>query len=226
LSKTLTLVGRNDRNGGRIVTLKTGGKEIIAVATAESKAGVKGLYPESDHFRSKFLKNLTDKKEEVEKTLNHLMESLREYKNLHSSDDFVEELDNAEREISAHMHYSLIERKNNELEKIEILIRRALQEEEFGWCEECGERIPDERLLIVPEATRCVPCQRELERLDSTRSLAKRCYTFSGKKHGFQWEGEEDSDDPGMFNLNPDMEYLSIVDLEETDLGDNRREKG
>ena len=48
-----------------IVTLKTEEKEIIAVAVAESKTGSEGVYPESDLFRSRFLKNLTDKKEEM-----------------------------------------------------------------------------------------------------------------------------------------------------------------
>lgn len=30
----------------------------------------------------------------------------------------------------------------------------------YGLCEDCGARIPNERLEVWPEATRCVDCQR------------------------------------------------------------------
>jgi phage/conjugal plasmid C-4 type zinc finger TraR family protein len=35
---------------------------------------------------------------------------------------------------------------------------------EYGVCSECGASIPPKRLLAVPEATTCVPCQERLER--------------------------------------------------------------
>jgi phage/conjugal plasmid C-4 type zinc finger TraR family protein len=35
---------------------------------------------------------------------------------------------------------------------------------EYGACSECGASIPPKRLLAVPEATTCVPCQERLER--------------------------------------------------------------
>jgi RNA polymerase-binding transcription factor DksA len=34
----------------------------------------------------------------------------------------------------------------------------------YGICESCGERIDPARLEILPEATLCLNCQRELER--------------------------------------------------------------
>lgn len=36
----------------------------------------------------------------------------------------------------------------------------AIAEGRYGLCEGCGKEIPPERLAIVPEATRCVNCQR------------------------------------------------------------------
>lgn len=33
----------------------------------------------------------------------------------------------------------------------------------YGFCEDCGVRIPEQRLMICPEATRCVSCQRSLD---------------------------------------------------------------
>ena len=46
-------------------------------------------------------------------------------------------------------------------------LRRALNkvdEGEYGWCEECGEAIPDARLEIDPAADYCVACAERLER--------------------------------------------------------------
>jgi DnaK suppressor protein len=184
-----------------------------------------GPFRKSEGFRSRFLKNLMVKREEIENALNRLMDSQKEYKALPSGDDIIEELDHAEREISAQKYYSLLERKNKELEKVEILIRRALENEELGRCEQCGMRIPKERLLIVPEATRCVACQRELEKFDSRRSLAERSFPLSGRKKGLYWEDKEDSDDQRGFILESDMEHIYFVDSEESDLEDNPRGK-
>ena len=42
-----------------------------------------------------------------------------------------------------------------------VAIDRALkriEEDEFGWCEECGEEIPVGRLRLDPTAARCVGC--------------------------------------------------------------------
>ena len=42
---------------------------------------------------------------------------------------------------------------------------RRLREGTYGICVCCGRRIPEARLRARPEATRCIDCQRELERL-------------------------------------------------------------
>jgi DnaK suppressor protein len=125
-------------------------------------------------FRSSFLENLQIRKEELEEALKHLMGGENEYRGMLSSDDFIEVLDRAEREMSNQIRYSLLERKNEELEKIQYLISSILRNEDFGICEDCGRHIPEERLLIVPEATRCVRCQRKTEKLDSKKSMLKR----------------------------------------------------
>jgi DnaK suppressor protein len=38
----------------------------------------------------------------------------------------------------------------------------------YGICEDCGERIADERLRFRPESTRCVHCQARYEQLAKT----------------------------------------------------------
>ena len=204
--------------------LKTEQKESTLVAMAKSEAYNEGVSQKSEDPHSVFLKTLIVKREEVEKALKCLMDAQKEYENRHFFDDFIEELDHAGRETSTQMHYKLLERKNRDLEKIEMLIRRAQQEEEFGLCEECGERIPDERLEIVPESTRCVPCQRELEKLELGRSLTEKAYRPSVGKKRWQWERNQESNDQANFINRPELEHLSFSDLEETDLEDNSSE--
>lgn len=41
--------------------------------------------------------------------------------------------------------------------------RRALADGTYGTCVDCGTEIPAERLEAVPEAVRCVDCQRLFE---------------------------------------------------------------
>ncbi len=41
--------------------------------------------------------------------------------------------------------------------------RRALQDGSYGFCKDCREPIPPERLRAMPEAVRCLDCQRHFE---------------------------------------------------------------
>ncbi len=157
-------------------------------------------------------------RQEVEMALKRLRESQKENEGLLSATYLREELDQAGREISAQTHYSIMERKNKELKKIELLIRRILEDKEFWLCEDCGKRIPEERLLIVPEATRCVPCQRDMEKWDSRENLAEVSYPFSRRRRRSGWIEREDFDDRERFRFKPDMEHTSFTDLGETDL--------
>lgn len=168
-------------------------------------------------FRSRFLSILTARREEVEKALDLLVDRQKDYKQSFSNAAFIEDLDQAEREIATNTYYTLLERKTRELKKIEFLINRVMKDEEFDLCEECGEKIPKERLVIIPEANLCVPCQKELEKMDSRKKSAERFQNISlGKKKGLQWKSAEDSDNDGELIIETDMEGLSFADLEET----------
>jgi RNA polymerase-binding protein DksA len=171
--------------------------------------------------RSKILKSLMAKRTEVQETLDRLMEEQREYKNLASDHYLIDEMDHAEREISSQTHYILLERKSRELKKIEDLIGRALEDEEFGLCEECGEKIPEARLMIMPEATRCVPCQQEIEQTGSRIGFVESPRAKLGGKSGLQWGITEDTDVSGKLNFKSDLGGLSFLDSDEFDLGDH-----
>ncbi|NIR13895.1 MAG: TraR/DksA family transcriptional regulator [Desulfobacterales bacterium] len=198
--------------------------KVMAIAGAESHKKKRRLCIKSQDFRTRSLENLTAKRQEVEEALSRLAESQKASEGLLSTHDFREEVDLAEREIAAQTHYRLMERKNKELKKIETLIRRIVEDEEFGRCEECGKRIPDERLLIVPEATRCVPCQREMEKWDSRLALIEMTHSFSGRKKEPGWGPNQDSDDEVKISLKTDMEYLSFVELGDADPGETEGE--
>lgn len=49
--------------------------------------------------------------------------------------------------------------RKRDLVRIEMAERRLAQNE-YGYCTECGEIIPDRRLEIDPMAERCVACAR------------------------------------------------------------------
>lgn len=50
-------------------------------------------------------------------------------------------------------------KRKRDLVRIEAAERR-LRDNEYGYCEECGEPIPEGRLEIDPMAERCVACAR------------------------------------------------------------------
>ena len=169
-----------------------------------------------DDFKTTIMKALELKKQELLQTIDRLMKSRSEYDGQLTAGDFIEEADGAQREISAHSQFSLIERKNKELQRVNYLLNRAAEEQHFGLCEECGTRIPKERLLLVPEATLCVACQSELEKMDSRMSMASQSTEFIPTRREESLESTEASeeDDDGL------IEY-SIDDVTDEDADEN-----
>ncbi|MDD5205767.1 MAG: TraR/DksA C4-type zinc finger protein [Desulfobacterales bacterium] len=176
-------------------------------------------------LRTVFLESLQVRRQEIKETLDRLKNSRMEYGAQHTAGDFIDEVDDAQREISAYSQYSLIERKARELRKVEQLIQRVNKDEEYGLCEECGNQIPPERLLIMPEAGLCVPCQREFEKLDQKRSMAVRGSSTFGSRKEMDWEGGG----PGEEDENMLIEYhigsLPMADMEETEVEGPPEEK-
>ena len=177
----------------------------------------------SEDFKSRFLKKLTVKKQQLEDTIKHLVNSQKEDMGKISVDSFIDDLDRADREISAQTFYRLLDRKNKELERINFLMRRVQQEQDFGFCEECGRQIPEKRLLILPEAIYCVPCQQELEKEELRINLAKMPNNSTQWKKEFQSNSNEDLDDEGLL-VKPETERVSFMDMEEVELTEDQPE--
>ena len=66
--------------------------------------------------------------------------------------------DNFEQEFTL----SLMQSEGGTLEKIEAALER-IEDATYGECEECGVRIPKQRLNAVPYATMCVKCASQFE---------------------------------------------------------------
>jgi len=168
--------------------------------------------------RETFIRNLTVKKEAIERVIRDLMEKRKGYREYFSSNEVFEEMDRADAEISSQQDYSFLERKNAELKKIETLIEKVLKNEDFGWCEECGERISQARLSVMPDATRCTACQSDHEKRESQMGISLRSYRSRPKK--VDWE-DEDSDDSNEFEkLTRNLNTFSLDGMEEADVDD------
>jgi len=203
-------------------------KETLAKASLSAKKTPRRAPRDAVDFRKTFMDSLVEKRNELLATLDRLMSSRREYNGHLTAGDFIDEVDDAQREISAYGHYSLIERKNRELQKIEYLIERIKKEEAgFGSCEECGQPIPRERLMVIPEATLCVACQRELEKIDQRKAMA--ASTFSGlgspTRREVTWETTESSEDEDNLTIEYHIGTMPSVDIEETETESPPEEK-
>jgi DnaK suppressor protein len=204
-------------------TVKKTAKKTVEKAVVKVVEGKKPMN-ESKISDSKFYKNLLTKKQEVEGIINSLLESQREDINNTSFDNYIEDFDRADREISAQTFYKLLDRKKKELDKINFLLSRIQSDKDFGICEECGMKIPEERLLIMPDASLCVPCQKDLEKYEQRKNLAKNTYSPAQIKREFQLETNEeydDEDDDGIV-IKPDVEHVSFLDMEEIELDDGQ----
>jgi DnaK suppressor protein len=163
-----------------------------------------------------FLMNLNSKKDEIETAIENLKEKRKEYYQNLSSDDFMEEVDRAEKEISLQHYYGLLERKYAELKRIETLIEKISEDKNFGLCEECGEMISPERLSVMPDATRCITCQREYEKFETQMGNSSRKYKSASNK--IEWDSEETDEPSDLRFIHTAVGEISMEDFEEMEI--------
>jgi DnaK suppressor protein len=60
------------------------------------------------------------------------------------------------------MSVEIERRRQEELKRIDAALER-IEEDDYGYCANCGEEIPFARLEIDPAATQCVKCAAEAE---------------------------------------------------------------
>ena len=104
---------------------------------------------------------------------NHLLELKRETiahidearQRLADANRETDELDRALTEEENRLRLRIADRESKLLPKIDEALRR-IEEGEYGWCEETGEPIGIERLLLRPTATLCAEAKARQERLE------------------------------------------------------------
>ena len=62
---------------------------------------------------------------------------------------------------SKSINEAALNKAKDTLSKLERALAQ-LDDPDFGICRECGEPIPDARLIILPESDLCVPCAEEI----------------------------------------------------------------
>ncbi len=100
-------------------------------------------------------------RQEILEDLEHLRADLRSLAEPTADET---DIDAYEREKT----WALIQRLERKLESVERALRLA-QAGTYGICENCGNRIDPARLEVLPEATLCLECQRQIERQNRRR---------------------------------------------------------
>ena len=80
-----------------------------------------------------------------------------------SEEDDKDYIDYAVSSYTKEFLYSLSDLERKQLLLVDAALR-AIEEETYGTCEECGEPIEEKRLQAVPWATHCLACQELADR--------------------------------------------------------------
>jgi len=108
-------------------------------------------------FIEKEKKILEAERVQVAEELEHLREFMQTEVDVEPDEGDAEIF---EREKNA----ALISVLENKLKDIDAALR-SIEKGSYGICERCGQPIELERLEVKPDATLCVKCQQEVERL-------------------------------------------------------------
>lgn len=108
-------------------------------------------------FIAKEKKILEEERVQVLEELEHLREFMQTEVDVEPDEGDAEIF---EREKNA----ALISVMENKLKDIDAALR-SIEKGSYGICERCGQPIELERLEVKPDATLCVKCQQEVERL-------------------------------------------------------------
>lgn len=97
-----------------------------------------------------------------EEILKEIGESIKSQREVRERDvgDFYDDVDI---EKDRQMYHMLGERERQKIKAIDEALEK-IEDNEYGICEECGEKINKDRLKILPFARYCVSCQSEIEK--------------------------------------------------------------
>ena len=135
-----------------------------------------------------------DSKEQLRKKLEdmrqEILDEVKVQKERARSKDYMGDLgDCATSDMVAEYAHIFGERLRRRLILIEESLE-ALEDGDYGFCEECEEPINEKRLLLMPFARLCVRCQSELERRAKMRG--ETLTELNHLEYRFQEESEYD----------------------------------
>lgn len=87
---------------------------------------------------------------------------LAKHKNPVDIDIEGDEVDNIQGQIIARIYNQISMRDQMKLKGIEVALNK-ISDGTFGYCEECGEKIAEKRLMINPLFSNCIICAETLE---------------------------------------------------------------
>lgn len=90
-----------------------------------------------------------------------LINNVIENKNIHIDID-GDEYDEAQGNLLIEMNNQLYVRNNDKLVKIDSALKQ-IDNDAYGICEDCGEQIPEKRLISNPYTPICVCCAEDRE---------------------------------------------------------------
>jgi RNA polymerase-binding protein DksA len=120
---------------------------------------------ERDQFIVKEGKRLKQERLQVEDELRHLREMMQAEVDVEPDEGDAEIF---EREKNAAL-IAVLERRQSDIDAA----LRSIDKGTYGICDRCGKPIELERLEIKPDATLCVSCQSEVERLSKRNRPAR-----------------------------------------------------
>ena len=106
-----------------------------------------------EYFRNLLLQKTEDLRKEAERAVNGMTGE---------KDTFPDPTDRAALETNRNFQLRIKDRERKLINKIEECLRK-IDQGTFGICEECGEDISEERLLVRPFTSQCVLCKTEME---------------------------------------------------------------
>ena len=137
----------------------------------------------STHTKEQLRKNLEDMRQEI-------LDEVKVQKERARSKDYMGDLgDCATSDMVAEYAHIFGERLRRRLILIEESLE-ALEDGDYGFCEECEEPINEKRLLLMPFARLCVRCQSALERRAKMRG--ETLTELNHLEYRFQEESEYD----------------------------------
>lgn len=104
---------------------------------------------DKERIRTKILSELERLKQDVER--------LSELTDPRALED-LDEVARMDAIVSKSVHDTTLASARQRIGKLEYALKRLRDDAEFGYCNECGEKIPMPRLLSMPETVRCVGC--------------------------------------------------------------------